>query len=301
MLSGDGDKLQAILNFFEQRLDEIDFLSDITQERKWEKISETTSDETKLFALSMLNVQDMLDEDENFLADNLQNILMLLYTPTPDGDVFSNHYSGVRHCFLRKISPWLLSLSGDNLDFTINQILSVPHILEVPDVLDSLAIYAETVGPIGAFASYWEAFLPCIGYDNHVIASYLFVAMYWNLNGGTRSTPGQIVDDKLMRVIKTAFQRLVKRDGVLEMFAVFFAGMGVNYALDGLQWIAEILPLEFSRRNTISAIDNLLYVTFDRYKGRVLSDETLRTSLLKILDFQVANRSTMAFQIRESL
>lgn len=295
------DKIQAIVKFFEHRIDIVCYLSDMTLRRKWEEISGDTSTETKVFALSMLNVQDMLDEDENFLADNLKNVLMLLYTPKPDGDVFSSRYSSVRQNFLRKISPWLLSLSGDRLTFVISQIVSVPHILEVPDILDELAIYAETVGPVGAFSSYWEAFSPYIGHDNSVIASYLLVAMYWNINGEARARPGQIVDDKLIAVIKSVFQRLAKRDGVVDMFAIFFSGMGINYALDGLNWIAQFLPVEFPRQNTISAIDNLLYVTFDRYKGSVLSDMTLRTSLLKILDFQVANRSTMAFQIRESL
>jgi hypothetical protein len=270
----------------------------------WTDIEPYLDGEMLCEGLVLLSGDQMDAEGVDFVLRHLSQALEYLYTPKSDGDVRFNSVHGVRTLVLRCLAPWMLKASGIVREKVAEALVATPHIFEVSDVLDEFAICAETLQLTEAFSYYWGRFaMPvCTSVsdaEKELIPAYTLTAYYWRTD--LHPEPSKLVTNSLLAVYKRVFDMLKPDSYVVSCFSRFFATKGSTYCVQGLLWIAEMLPnLDCRDRSVRDGIDELLLKVQELHRVDIIADKKLYDKMLAVLDYQVASGSVCSFQIRET-
>ena len=155
-----------------------------------------------------------------------------------------------------------------------------------------------------AFAYYWGCFaVPvCTSVSDakkELISAYTLTAYYWRTD--LHPEPSKLVTNSLVAVYKRVFDTLRFDSYAVSCFSRFLATKGSTYCVQGLLWIAEVLPnLDCRDRSVRDGIDELLLKVQELHRVDIIADKKLYDKMLAVLDYQVASGSVCSFQIRET-
>ena len=135
--------------------------------------------------------------------------------------------------------------------------------------------------------------------EKELIPAYTLTAYYWRTD--LHPEPSKLVTNSLLAVYKRVFDMLKPDSYVVSCFSRFFATKGSTYCVQGLLWIAEMLPnLDCRDRSVRDGLDELLLKVQELHRVDIIADKKLYDKMLAVLDCQVASGSVCSFQIRET-